>query len=88
MRAAGRRALVVTRLTYGSAALTAHIKEQFKAAEWRRQSGGSDGALAWSVWSIHDTQGFPWRGVLSIARRPDQEQQFMLHLTTDYVGDA
>jgi hypothetical protein len=51
-------------------------------------SGGIEGALAWSVWFVADTRGFPWRGVLYVARRPDQENQFMLHLAADYVGEA
>ncbi len=85
-QAAHADAVVRTRI--GLAALTTYIEEQLVTAEWKRQSGGIDGALAWSVWSVHDAQGFPWRGVLYIARRPDQEHQFMLHLTADYAGNA
>jgi len=69
-------------------ALTSHIERQLESTGWTRDTGGVDGALAWSVWFVTDAHGFPWRGVLYIARRPDQEGQFMLHLAADYVGEA
>jgi len=81
-------AAAIVRTGHDLAALTAHIEEQLVAAGWARERGGIEGALAWSVWSVADAQGFPWRGVLYIARRPDQEDQFMLHLAADYVGEA
>ena len=81
-------AAAIVRTGHDLAALTEHIEEQLAAAGWTRERGGIEGALAWSVWSVADAHGFPWRGVLYIARRPDQENQFMLHLSADYVGEA
>jgi hypothetical protein len=81
-------AAAIVRTGHDLAALTAHIEEQLAAAGWTRERGGIEGALAWSVWSVADAHGFPWRGVLYIAWRPDQENQFMLHLAADYMGEA
>src|SRR5919198_1034719 len=68
-------AAAIVRTGHGLAALTAHIEEQLAAAGWTREHGGLEGALAWSVWSVADVHGFPWRGGLYIARGPDQKKQ-------------
>jgi hypothetical protein len=42
--------------------------------------------VAWSTWTLADTEGEPWRGFLVILRHPEVEHQYALDLCLDWSG--
>ncbi len=67
-------------------AVAAHYDAQLAGAGWQLSRSGLTPPVAWSTWTLTDTEGEPWRGFLIIVQHPEDEHHYVLDLHVDWVG--
>ncbi len=68
------------------AEVIAWYDRQLTRGGWTRRNGDASGPVGWSFWSLTDSAGEPWRGLLVTLSNPDHPSHYFVIVEVDAEG--